>query len=62
MPLAMKDSAAKYLAGGSVIIGVTERNMATAKHKYGINVGTRYGRGRSGCVRLSTNKQTNAEP
>lgn len=58
----MNDSAAKYLAGGSVRIGVTDKNTAIARHKIGITVGTRYGRGRSGCVFLKTNKHTNAEP
>lgn len=44
----MKPSAAKYLAGGSVIIGVTERNTATANVKIGMIIGTLYGRGISG--------------
>lgn len=62
MPLAINDNAAKYLAGGSVRIGVTDKNTATIRHSIGIIVGTRYGRGRSGCVLRKTNKQTNAEP
>lgn len=62
MPLAMNASAAKYLAGGSVRIGVTDKNTATPRHRIGMTVGTRYGRTRSGCVFLKTNKHMNAEP
>lgn len=58
----MNANAAKYLAGGSVSIGVTAKNTAIARHKIGITIGTRYGRGRSGCVFRKTNRQTNAVP
>lgn len=58
----MKPNAAKYLAGGCVNIGVTERNTAVARVRYGIINGTLYGRGRSGRVLRKTNKQITAAP
>lgn len=58
----MKANAAIYLAGGSVNIGVTERNTETANVRYGTINGTLYGRGISGRVLRKTNKQITAAP
>lgn len=58
----MKANAAKYLAGGSVTIGVIERNMETINVIIGTINGTLYGRGRSGRVFRRTNKHTTEAP
>lgn len=58
----MKANAARYLSDGSVMIGITDRKMATSKVKIGKTIGTLYGRGVFGCVRRKTIRQANAAP
>lgn len=58
----MKPNAAKYLAGGSVTMGVTDKNTATPNVIAGIINGTLYGRGVSGCVFRRTSRHITAAP
>lgn len=59
----MKPNAYKKVSGSSVVkIGVIVRKIDTNNVKYGTNKGTLYGRGKSGSVLRSTNKQITAAP
>lgn len=62
MPLTINANAAKYFIDGSLIIGVTDKKIATKRAKIGMIIGTLYGRGMSGWVLRRTSKLTNAAP
>lgn len=58
----MNANAAKYLTEGSLIIGITDKKIATNNAKIGMTIGTLYGRGTSGWVLRKTRRATKADP
>lgn len=61
-PDAINANAARYFAGGSVTMGVTDKKIETPNVMIGTIRGTLYGRGMFGCVLRSTSKHTTADP